>query len=67
MAIDFNKIKERKKIVHITIDESLYKIIEDYKERKNVDSFSPMVNAILWDWIKSNKEELKIKEEETKS
>ncbi|MFH0711827.1 MAG: hypothetical protein V1889_01845 [archaeon] len=46
--------KEKKIGCNITIDESLKKRIEEYKQKHKLTEFSPVINEMLWDWIRAN-------------
>lgn len=51
------KIKGKKKVVcNITIDSSLKIILECLKRKEKISKLSPMINEILWDWLKIHKE-----------
>lgn len=47
----FKRLKP-KIAVSITIDEELCKKLKEIKEKNGVVSLSPMINEMLWDWIK---------------
>lgn len=61
MGNTFEDVKSRKIHVTLTIDQSLFKKLKEIKEKNEVESFSPMVNKMLWDWVKKEEE----KENET--
>ena len=52
-----NKIEERKRRkinVNITLDEDLIKALRQYKERHMITQLSPMINEMLWEFIKKD-------------
>jgi metal-responsive CopG/Arc/MetJ family transcriptional regulator len=52
----FEDLKTKDKIkVSITLDKSLVDDLETYKKEKQIKELSPMINRMLIDWIKKNK------------
>lgn len=47
--------KKKKVVVNMTIDEDLKKEIDDFKKKHGIKELSPVINQMLWDWIKNNK------------
>lgn len=54
MAIELDKLQGKKKVLNITIDQELLRLLKEYQENNKIISFSPMLNDILWDWTKNN-------------
>lgn len=52
----FETLKSRKVSVSITIDEELYEKLKEIKEKNFVVSLSPMINELLWEWVKKQVE-----------
>lgn len=48
----FKELKDEKENVSITLDKKLIKELREYKDREKIKELSPMVNVILWDWMK---------------
>ena len=48
----FKELKDEKENVSITLDKKLIKELREYKEREKIKELSPMINVILWDWMK---------------
>jgi metal-responsive CopG/Arc/MetJ family transcriptional regulator len=48
----FSKVKQEKTSISLTLDSELIKKLEEYKITKKIKSLSPMINEMLWDWLK---------------
>jgi len=48
----FERLKPKVK-TSITIDQDLHEELKKIKEENEVESLSPMINEMLWSWIKS--------------
>jgi metal-responsive CopG/Arc/MetJ family transcriptional regulator len=47
-------IEKKKKIqVNITIDKGLLDELNEYKDKHNIKQLSPLINEMLWEWIKN--------------
>ena len=56
----FEKIKEKAKpkvSVSVTIDSNLRDKLEQLKKKENIETLSPIVNALLWDWFKQQEKQ----------
>ena len=42
--------------MNVTIDISLYNELIKFKEKNGVVQLSPLINEMLWDWIKAQKQ-----------
>jgi len=51
--VDLNKYHGKKQSLSITIDQELFDKLKLFKESINATSLSPLLNDILWEWIKS--------------
>ena len=52
----FEKLKLRKVAVSITLDDELIEKLKEIKEENNILSLSPMINDLLWEWVKKQEE-----------
>lgn len=52
----FETLKSKKVAVSITIDEELLEELKKKKENNNIKSLSPMINELLWKWVKQQGE-----------
>ena len=43
----------RKSAVSITIDTELLEKLKEIKLERKIESLSPMINEVLWEWFKS--------------
>ena len=56
----FNDLKkDNKEKVSITLDKDLIKELEEYKTMNDIKELSPLINAMLKDWIKKKREKKK--------
>jgi|ETN02SMinimDraft_4_1059925.scaffolds.fasta_scaffold20917_4 metal-responsive CopG/Arc/MetJ family transcriptional regulator len=55
MSDFIEKLKKTKTkvMVNVTIDETLLKEINDFKEKHSIPQLSPLINEMLWEWIKN--------------
>jgi len=51
----FETLKSKKVSVSITIDDELLEELKKIKEERNIMSLSPMINELLWEWVKEQK------------
>ncbi len=52
------KIEGDKKVrANITLDQSLLDALDKYKTDNEIKTLSPMINAMLWDWLDKNQED----------
>ena len=52
----FETLKSKKVSVSITIDKELREKLKEIKEKNFVVSLSPMINELLWEWVKKQVE-----------
>ena len=52
----FEKLKLKKVGVSITLDDELVEKLKEIKEENNILSLSPMINDLLWEWVKKQEE-----------
>ncbi len=65
MKTIFDSIKKKKKVnVNLTLDEDVEIALQKYKSDNDITSLSPMVNAMLKDWLNSQNDP-ETKEEES--
>lgn len=56
----FKGIKEKPKpkvSVSVTIDSDLKDKLESLKKKENIETLSPVVNLLLWDWFRSQEKQ----------
>lgn len=53
----FETLKSKKVSVSITIDGELLEELKKMKDENNIKSLSPMINELLWEWVKKQKGE----------
>ena len=51
------KINERKEPVTITLDTKLAEKLRGWRKKKKLKSLSPLINALLWEWIEEQEKE----------
>jgi len=52
----FETLKSKKVSVSITIDKELREKLKEIKEKNLIVSLSPMINELLWEWVKKQVE-----------
>ena len=52
----FETLKSKKVSVSITIDKELREKLKEIKEKNLIVNLSPMINELLWEWVKKQVE-----------
>tara|TARA_R100000789_G_scaffold85370_1_gene81294 strand:+ start:613 stop:810 length:198 start_codon:yes stop_codon:yes gene_type:complete len=59
MDIKFLVEKKKKTPVNITIDKGLLNELNEYRDKHNIKQLSPLINEMLWEWIKNDNAKMK--------